>query len=77
MHFAPGAHVTLTEFDEKDWTIIAVPVNGGNFLLPGINSNERSRPDDRVQVVVIHSDILKSLLPAEKGGRTRATGTLD
>jgi hypothetical protein len=41
MHFAPGAHVTLTEFDEKDWTIIAVPVNGGNFLLPGINSNER------------------------------------
>jgi PAS domain S-box-containing protein len=41
VHFAPGAHVALTEFDEEDWTVIAMPVDGGNFLLPRVNSYER------------------------------------
>jgi hypothetical protein len=42
VHFAPGAHVTLTEFDEEDWTVIAMPIDGRNFLLPRVNSNEGS-----------------------------------
>src|SRR5450755_753610 len=57
MHFTPGAHVALTELDEEDWTVIALPIDGKNFLLAGVNSNERSRADDRVQSVVIYSDI--------------------
>jgi PAS domain S-box-containing protein len=41
VHFAPSAHVTLTEFDEEDWTVIAMPIDGRYFLLPRVNSNER------------------------------------
>ena len=58
MHFAPTAHVALTQFDEKDRPImIAVPMHGRNFLLARIDSNERAGTDERVQGVVVHSDV--------------------
>jgi PAS domain S-box-containing protein len=41
MHFTPGAHVTFVELDEKNGTIIAMPIDRRNFLLPRVNSNER------------------------------------
>jgi hypothetical protein len=39
--FRTSAHVTLTEFEEEDWTVIAMPIDGRNFILPRINWNER------------------------------------
>src|ERR1700687_992261 len=58
MHFAPTAYVALAEFNEKDGPVmIAMPIDGGNFFLAGINPDKSSRPDKRVQRIVVHADI--------------------
>src|ERR1700686_2321942 len=58
LHLAPTAHVTFAQFNEKNGPVmIAVPVNLKNLFLPRIDSDKRSRPDDRVQGVVIQSDV--------------------
>jgi hypothetical protein len=41
MHFAPTAHIALTEFNEENGPVmIAMPIHGRNFLLTGINPDK-------------------------------------
>jgi hypothetical protein len=58
VHFAPAACVTLAEFNKEDRPVmIALPIDGRNFLLPGINPDENSGPDKGMQGVIIHADV--------------------
>src|ERR1700722_47556 len=58
MHFAPTAYVTLAEFNEENGPVmLAMPIDGRNLLLAGINPDKSSRPDERVQGVVVHADV--------------------
>ena len=59
-HFASSANVMLAEFHEEDRAImVPVPTEGRDFLLSGIDGHERAGPHERIQGVVILSDISK------------------
>ena len=58
MHLAPTAYVAFAEFNEKDGpVVIAMPGDRRNFFLPGIDPHKSSRPDKRVQRIVVHADV--------------------
>jgi hypothetical protein len=48
-HLAPSTDVMVTELHEKDRPImLAVPTEGGDFLLARVDAHERPRPDKRI-----------------------------
>ena len=47
----PGETIAFTPI------MIAAPTDGRNLLLTGVDAHERPRPDERIQRVVIRSDI--------------------
>jgi hypothetical protein len=65
VQFAPTAHVAISELEEKDGTVMLVmPVDWRHCSLAGIDLHKRSRPNDRVQRVILHPDVpVKRIAP--------------
>jgi hypothetical protein len=64
VQFAPAASVTIPKLDEKDGPVkFVLPVPRLHLILPLIDFDERAGPDQRIQGVVIESDIAAEAFP--------------
>ena len=67
IQFTPTADVAIAQFEEKDRAVkIVMPIYGRDCSLPGIDLNEGTRANDRVERAVFHSDVaVKRIAPVD------------
>jgi hypothetical protein len=58
IQLTPTAHVAIAQFHKVDRPVSFVPPSAHpHLVLPGINGDDRPRPDDRVEGVVLKPDV--------------------